>query len=214
GRRRRLRPAPHAAPQLGHLCRALPPASEGSVPGCQGVLWTPPISAFMLASKIICDDTYSNKSWCIVGQGMFALQEINQMEQEMCSYLEWQLNVDPSTLRDFQSRVQQDFTSWTLSSDGAPPTGTGTIHAPECESHQLQHWFFHTGFRSPCIPTARWTCHSESFDPRIPILAPDTPEASHSVSTSPTSSVSPQTPPDVHGSGFGPNVVSAKLSPL
>ena len=28
-----------------------------------------PISASMLASKIICDDTYSNKSWCIVGQG-------------------------------------------------------------------------------------------------------------------------------------------------
>jgi len=56
------------------------------------------ISAFMLSSKIICDDTYSNKSWCIVGQGMFALQEINQMEQEMCSYLEWQLNVDPSSV--------------------------------------------------------------------------------------------------------------------
>ena len=66
------------------------------------------ISAFMLASKIICDDTYSNKSWCIVGQGMFALREINQMEREMCSYLEWQLNVDPSTLRDFQNRVQRD----------------------------------------------------------------------------------------------------------
>ena len=29
------------------------------------------ISAFMIAFKIICDDTYSNKSWCIVGQGMF-----------------------------------------------------------------------------------------------------------------------------------------------
>jgi hypothetical protein len=40
---------------------------------------------------------------------MFALREINQMEREMCSYLEWQLNVDPSTLRDFQSCVQQDF---------------------------------------------------------------------------------------------------------
>ena len=26
------------------------------------------ISAFMIASKVICDDTYSNKSWCIVGQ--------------------------------------------------------------------------------------------------------------------------------------------------
>jgi hypothetical protein len=64
----------------------------------------------MLASKIICDDTYSNKSWCIVGQGMFALRQINQMEREMCSYLEWrQLNVDPTTLRDFQARVQLDF---------------------------------------------------------------------------------------------------------
>ncbi|KAI0290812.1 hypothetical protein BC826DRAFT_887414, partial [Russula brevipes] len=67
------------------------------------------ISAFILASKIICDDTYSNKSWCIVGQGMFALREINQMEREMCSY-EWQLNVDPSTSGDFQPCVQQDFT--------------------------------------------------------------------------------------------------------
>jgi hypothetical protein len=46
------------------------------------------ISAFVIASKVICDDMYSNKSWCIVGQGMFALREINQMEQEMCSYLE------------------------------------------------------------------------------------------------------------------------------
>ena len=43
-------------------------------------------SAFMLASKIIFDDIYSNKSLCIVGQGMFALREINQMEREMCFY--------------------------------------------------------------------------------------------------------------------------------
>jgi len=43
----------------------------------------------MLALKIICDNTYSNKSWCIIGQGMFALQEISQMEQEMCSCLEF-----------------------------------------------------------------------------------------------------------------------------
>src|ERR1700679_1428848 len=67
------------------------------------------ISAFMLASKIICDDTYSNKSWCIVGQGMFALREINQMEREMCSYLEWQLNVDPTTLNEFESMIRKDF---------------------------------------------------------------------------------------------------------
>jgi hypothetical protein len=46
------------------------------------------VSAFILASEVICDDTYSNKSWFIVAQGMFQLWEINQMEREMCQYLE------------------------------------------------------------------------------------------------------------------------------
>ena len=48
---------------------------------------------FMLTSEIIYDSRCSNKSWCIVGQGMFALREINHMERERRSYLEWQLNV-------------------------------------------------------------------------------------------------------------------------
>jgi hypothetical protein len=68
-------------------------------------------SAFMFTSNIICDDAYSNMSWCIVGQGMFTFREISQMEWEMCSYLEWQLSIDPSMLHDFQACVQQDFAS-------------------------------------------------------------------------------------------------------
>ncbi|KAG1829448.1 hypothetical protein EV424DRAFT_1316696 [Suillus variegatus] len=52
------------------------------------------VSAFMLTSKVICDNTYSNKSWSIVAQGMFQLREINQMECKMYQYLEWELNVD------------------------------------------------------------------------------------------------------------------------
>ncbi|KAG1889625.1 uncharacterized protein F5891DRAFT_965373, partial [Suillus fuscotomentosus] len=44
--------------------------------------------------KVICDNTYSNKSWSIVAQGMFQLQEINQMEGKIYQYLEWELNVD------------------------------------------------------------------------------------------------------------------------
>jgi hypothetical protein len=67
------------------------------------------ISAFMIASKVICDDTYSNKSWSIVGQGMFQLREINQMEREMCQYLDWELNVEPSTLKEFEAMVRKDF---------------------------------------------------------------------------------------------------------
>jgi hypothetical protein len=67
------------------------------------------ISAFMIASKVVCDDTYSNKSWAVVGQGMFQLKEINQMEREMCGYLEWQLNVDYVQLEEFTEDVQTRF---------------------------------------------------------------------------------------------------------
>ncbi|KIK67502.1 hypothetical protein GYMLUDRAFT_121907, partial [Collybiopsis luxurians FD-317 M1] len=69
------------------------------------------ISAFMIASKVICDDTYSNKSWSIVAQGMFTLREINQMEREMCNYLDWELTVDNPILSNFQHMVKEDFKS-------------------------------------------------------------------------------------------------------
>lgn len=66
------------------------------------------ISAFMIASKVICDDTYSNQSWSIVAQKMFALKEINQMEREMCGYLEWNLNVQGEEIAEFEARVRAD----------------------------------------------------------------------------------------------------------
>ena len=61
-----------------------------------------------MASKLICNDIYSNKSWSIVAQGMFSLREINQMEHEMCSYLEWELTVDNAILTNFQAMVKRD----------------------------------------------------------------------------------------------------------
>ncbi|WFD32603.1 ABC-type xenobiotic transporter [Malassezia sp. CBS 17886] len=51
------------------------------------------ISAFMLATKMVCDDAYNNKSWTIVGQGLFSLQEVNQMERELLGYLGLAVNV-------------------------------------------------------------------------------------------------------------------------
>jgi hypothetical protein len=63
----------------------------------------------MIASKVVCDDTYSNKSWTVVGQGMFSLREINQMEREMCGYLEWVLNVDPKELVEFEATVRKEY---------------------------------------------------------------------------------------------------------
>jgi len=46
----------------------------------------------------------------IVAQGMFQLREIvNQMEREVCQYLEWGLNIDPATLKEFEDMVCKDF---------------------------------------------------------------------------------------------------------
>jgi hypothetical protein len=63
----------------------------------------------MIASKVICDDTYSNKSWAIVAQGMFSLREVNQMEREMCGYLDWEITVDNDVLSKFEAALYQDF---------------------------------------------------------------------------------------------------------
>jgi len=67
------------------------------------------ISAYMLASKVMCDDTYSNKSWCVVAQHMFTLQEVNQMEREMYNGLNGELTIYPSELSDFEKAVREDF---------------------------------------------------------------------------------------------------------
>lgn len=64
------------------------------------------ISAFMISSKVMCDDTYSNKSWSVVAQGMFNLREINQMEREMCNYLEWELTAANPMLSSFETAVK------------------------------------------------------------------------------------------------------------
>ncbi|ETW79943.1 hypothetical protein HETIRDRAFT_171541 [Heterobasidion irregulare TC 32-1] len=56
----------------------------------------------MIASKIICDDTYSYNAWCTVSQGVLTLRKINQMERKMCNYLGCQINVKPSVLCNFE----------------------------------------------------------------------------------------------------------------
>ncbi|CDU22343.1 uncharacterized protein SPSC_00973 [Sporisorium scitamineum] len=66
------------------------------------------ISALMIASKSSCDDTYSNKSWAIVGQGLFSLREINQMERELFGYLGYKVSVSPEDLEVFTYELEQD----------------------------------------------------------------------------------------------------------
>ena len=37
--------------------------------------------------------------------GYVPLREINEMERKICQYLEWELNVDPVTLKEFEDRI-------------------------------------------------------------------------------------------------------------
>ncbi|QRV98145.1 Cyclin, N-terminal domain [Ceratobasidium sp. AG-Ba] len=129
------------------------------------------ISAFMIASKVICDDTYSNKSWCVVGQGMFTLREINQMEREMCGYLEWVLNVKPEDLRDFEAMVRKEY--------GSASAAPAPVAVPIP--------------RQPVEPRKQSSADYANGNPYpSPVSTPPSP--SHSNSTSPASSTC-QTPP-------------------
>ncbi|KAK7016539.1 hypothetical protein R3P38DRAFT_3567021 [Favolaschia claudopus] len=70
------------------------------------------LSTLMIASKMVCDATFSNLSWSIAAQNIFPLREINAMERHMCNLLDWELHVDSRILRNFQAMVRQDFSSW------------------------------------------------------------------------------------------------------
>ncbi|GBE84351.1 hypothetical protein SCP_0603290 [Sparassis crispa] len=162
------------------------------------------ISAFMIASKVICDDTYSNKSWSIVGQGMFALREINQMEREMCSYLEWQLNIEPKALQEFEMKVRRDFKgqgpfpNYILPSPAPSPVPSTTPYAqvgsaPTFARPQQQPTSPPKPI-PPAVPVAASHATAYLSPPSSP-RTPATPGSSRSTFTSPASSASPPTPP-------------------
>ncbi|TXT11830.1 uncharacterized protein COLE_02240 [Cutaneotrichosporon oleaginosum] len=148
------------------------------------------ISAFMIASKVICDDTYSNQSWCIVGQKMFQLKEINQMEREMCGYLEWNLNVSGEDVAQFESEVRLEHgprSSMRLSS-AVPEAPLSVASIP------------HSAAAAAAYPSPEATPNVAAARPIRPVPTPLY-KRSHNAFPSPTSSarnpylnVSPQPP--------------------
>lgn len=66
------------------------------------------LSAFIIASKLCGDETYSTRSWCLVGQNMFQPKQVNQMERELCGYLAYNLHVTASQIADFQEAIRTD----------------------------------------------------------------------------------------------------------
>src|SRR5882757_6435664 len=124
---------------------------------------------------------------------MFQLREINQMDREMCQYLEWELNVDPVTLHEFEEMVnvgQGPYPTYILPSSSKttpppstnpfPPPPTGTITTP---SH------------GPCFQSPPKPVYPPPSAYITTPTTPDTPSSSYSTSASPPSTASPPTPP-------------------
>lgn len=65
--------------------------------------------AYMIASKVLHDNAYTNLSWCTIANGVFTLHEINEMECNMCSALDWDVNVDSGTFAQIASTIGWDF---------------------------------------------------------------------------------------------------------
>ncbi|EIW80626.1 hypothetical protein CONPUDRAFT_82776 [Coniophora puteana RWD-64-598 SS2] len=191
------------------------------------------VSAFMIASKVICDDTYSNKSWSIVAQSMFQLREINQMEREMCQYLDWELNVDPVTLQEFEAMIRKDFAgpgpypTYILPSPSkATPPPPSTVFPSSTPTPGPTSSSSSTPSPSPYAPQ-RYPSPPKPVRPSPPPAAPlahppapsysppdtpETPSPSYSTSSSPASTASPKTP---HGiEDHTARIVSAESSPV
>jgi hypothetical protein len=75
--------------------------------------------------------------WSIVGQGMFQLWEISQMEQEMCQYLDWKLNVKPSILKEFKDMVDKDFADWDCTQCTSRKQSPSLLQCPQIPSPPL-----------------------------------------------------------------------------
>jgi hypothetical protein len=135
----------------------------------------------MIASKVVCDDTYSNKSWAVVGQGMFQLKEINQMEREMCGYLEWQLNVDYLQLEEFTEDVQTRF------GNGLVPITKASSSAAAAASNKLA--------GVPSIPglVSASSASAPAFAGLVPVSAASRREQQQSSYSSSTSHGTPST---------------------
>ena len=69
--------------------------------------------AFIVTSKILCDDSYYNQEWCDeVACGLYALEEINEMEKAFCRCMRWNLAIGQFNLDIFTVVVWTAFNAF------------------------------------------------------------------------------------------------------
>ncbi|KAJ3505881.1 hypothetical protein NMY22_g17429 [Coprinellus aureogranulatus] len=136
---------------------------------------------------------------------MFSLREINQMEREMCNYLDWELTVDNPILGTFERQVLKDFSqdrafypnyplvfvskraaraAASTTATPVPEPSVTTTAIPNFGQHHRQ-----TPSASRPDPTPTHPPHRSSTSSTA-----NTPSPSHSNTTSPAPTAPPQTP--------------------
>ncbi|GAB1524641.1 hypothetical protein RhiTH_007795 [Rhizoctonia solani] len=80
------------------------------------------ITAYMIASKMLRDNSYTNTNWCSFGKWVFTLQELNRMERAMCANLKWNLSIDAAEFVGFQAMLYKNYRVQSQGHNGHPPS--------------------------------------------------------------------------------------------
>jgi hypothetical protein len=131
-------------------------------------------------------------------KGYSSCGRINRMEREMCEYLEWELNVDSITLREFEDIIRKDFDPIHILPSTKKSTPPPTAHPPAAA-------------QSFAVVRSVLSIATQIDPPQNPSMAhmppppnypsDNTPSPSYSPS-SPALSASPPTPPGIEDSGY------------
>ncbi|KAJ7186934.1 hypothetical protein C8R46DRAFT_879315 [Mycena filopes] len=67
------------------------------------------LAAFMVSSKVLGDRSYTNAAWMRVAGNLCTLREINEMELDLCSRLDWHVSVQYTTILDLSVILVRNF---------------------------------------------------------------------------------------------------------
>ena len=68
--------------------------------------------AFIVALKILCDNSHSNQEWSEFICGLFTHKEINEMERAFCHYMRWNFAIGHINLHNFTMYVWTEFNTF------------------------------------------------------------------------------------------------------
>jgi hypothetical protein len=91
------------------------------------------LAALMVSSKWFFDSdhNYRNVAWVTVGGNMYTLQQINKMEKELYSHLDWNIFIDNLDLYAFTSQLEASFGFEGFREGASAPSSPGGIYLSE-----------------------------------------------------------------------------------